>query len=521
MLEESGVDVRRYLAALRRSRWLMVGIVVVVTGAALALSLLLPKTYKATSTIVLNVEAGAFGVEDPASQERRLETLNALLLSTPVLRQAAEAVPGETADSLGPVESRVDPAANLIYITVENGDADNAAAIANAIAEAFLTVQAERDRAGLEAEAQNLREQISALEGQPGTAEQVVLLRQRLADVEVQLVNPAGDIDIAEEATASAQPASPRPLRNTVLAFFASVFLAVLVALGRDQLRPRIGEPRELGQILGVPLLAGIPLVGRRFGRRNHIGTIAEHEAYQTLRAALELGAPPDTRRTILVCSALHGEGKTTVTARLGRALAQAGHKTLLISADLRWPDLHESFDLPVRPGLSDALKLTERAGVTKELLSATAHKVMVRSSGGAERRLDVLTSGSKPSDPARLLSSAAAREFFDYVRQFEYDYVLVDAPPVLGIADAQSLARYTDRVLLVARLDRLSADHVIDLRDVMDRVSMNTLGLVVIGGRVEESPYFLTGRRSLFRGTPEEEEEEEEEGRRASFRPT
>jgi len=119
------------------------------------------------------------------------------------------------------------------------------------------------------------------------------------------------------------------------------------------------------------------------------------------------------------------------------------------------------------------------------------------------------------------LLSSPAAREFFDYVRQFEYDYVLVDAPPMLGIADAQSLARYTDRVLLVARLDRLSADHVIDLRDVMDRVSMNALGLVVIGGRVEESPYFLTGRRSLFRGTPEEEGEEEEEGRRASFRTT
>jgi polysaccharide biosynthesis transport protein len=521
MLEESGVDVRRYLAALRRSRWLMVGIVVVVTGAALALSLLLPKTYKATSTIVLNAEVGALGVEDPESQIRRLETANALLLNPEVLRRAAESVPGETSDSLGPVESQVDETANLIYITVENGDPQKAAAIASGIAEAFLAVEAERVEEDLQEDAAQVREQIAQLEGEPGTAEQIALLRQRLTDIELQLATPGGDLDIAEEATVPDQPASPRPLRNTVLAFFASVFLAVLVALGRDQLRPRIGEPRELSQILGVPLLAGIPLVGRRFGRRNHIGTIAEHEAYQTLRAALELGAPPDTRRTILICSALHGEGKTTVTARLGRALAQAGHKTLLISADLRWPDLHESFDLPVRPGLSDALKLTERAGVTKELLSATAHKVMVRSSGGAERRLDVLTSGSKPGDPARLLSSPAAREFFDYVRQFEYDYVLVDAPPMLGIADAQSLARYTDRVLLVARLDRLSADHVIDLRDVMDRVSMNALGLVVIGGRVEESPYFLTGRRSLFRGTPEEEGEEEEEGRRASFRTT
>ena len=509
MLEESGVDVRRYLAALRRSRGLMIGIVVVVTGAALALSLLLPKTYESTATIVLNVEAGAIGVEDPQSQVRRLETVNALLLSTDVLRRAAEEVPGETEDSLEPVESSVDPAANLIYITVENGDAQKAAAIANAIAQAFLSVQADRDREQFEADAQALREQISALDGQPGTAEQVALLRQRLADVEVQAVNPAGDLDIAEEASAPSQPASPRPLRNTVLAFFASLFLAVLVALGRDQLRPRIGEPRELSQALGTPLLAGIPFVGRRFGRRNHIGAMAEHEAYQTLRAAVELGAPPDARQMILVASALHGEGKTTVTARLGRSLAQAGHKTLLISADLRWPDLHDVFDLPVRPGLSEVLKLTERAGVSKDLLPATAHKVFVRGAGGAERQLDVLTSGAKPADPARLLSGPAARAFFDYVRQFEYDYVLVDAPPMLGIADAQSLARETDRMLLVARLERLSADHVINLRDVMERVNMNVLGLVVIGARVEESPYYLTGRRSLFRGTPEEEEEE------------
>jgi capsular exopolysaccharide synthesis family protein len=503
--EESGVDVRRYLAALRRSRGLMIGIVVLVTGAALALSLLLPKTYEARATIALDVEVGALGVEDPDSVARRLETLNALLLTTDVLDRAAEEVPGETADSLGPVESTVDAAANLIYITVENGDPQKAAAIANAIAQAFLTVQTERDQERFDAAAQSVREQIAELERDPGAADQVALLRQRVTDFEVQSANAGADLFIAERASAPSQPASPRPLRNTVLAFFASFFLAVLVALGRDQLRPRISEPRELSQALDTPVLAGIPFVGRRFGRRNHMGAAVEHEAYQTLRAAVELAAPPDTKQLILVASALHGEGKTTVTARLGRAFAQAGHKTLLISADLRWPDLHEVFDLPVEPGLSDVLRLTERAGVSESLLSATAHEVVVRGAGGSEQRLDVLTSGRKLSDPARLLSSPAARSFFEYVRGFEYDYVLIDAPPMLGIADAQGLARETDSVLIVSRLERLSADNVIDLRDVMERVSMNPLGLVVIGARVEDSPYYLSQRRSLFRGAPEE----------------
>jgi succinoglycan biosynthesis transport protein ExoP len=500
--------VRRYLGALRRSRGLMIGIVVLVTGAALALSLLLPKTYEATSTIVLDVEVGALGVEDAESQERRLATLNSLLLSTEVLRRAAEQVPGETSDSLSSAaESTVDPTSNLIYVTAEGEDPETAAAIANAIAQSFLNVQTERDRERFEAAAQSVREQIAALEGEAGASDQLNALQQRLTELEVSAAGAGADLDVAEEATAPESPASPRPRRNTVLAFFASVFLAVLVALGRDQLRPRISEPRELSQALGTPVLAGIPFVGRRFGRRSHIKAAAEHEAYQTLRAAVELAAPTESKQLVLVASALHGEGKTTVTARLGRAFAQAGHKTLLISADLRWPDLHELFDLPVEPGLSDVLRLTERAGVSENLLSATAHEVFVRGAGGSEQRLDVLTSGRKLSDPARLLSSPAARSFFEYVRGFDYDYVLIDAPPMLGIADAQGLAREADSVLIVSRLERLSVNNVIDLRDVMERVSMNPLGLVVIGARVEDSPYYLSQRRSLFRGAATEEE--------------
>jgi polysaccharide biosynthesis transport protein len=509
LFDETGVDVRRYVVALRRSRWLMAGIVIVITGAALMLSLLLPKTYEATSTIVLNTIPGAFGTEDGEAQERRLATLNSLLLSTEVTRRAAEQVPGETSDSISSAsESTVDPTSNLIYVTVSDEDPETAAAIANAVAQSSLEVQTERDQEQFEAAAQSVREQIAALEDDPAATDQVAALRPLLTEYDAQAAAPAADLDVAEEAAVPDNPASPRPQRNTVLAFFASVFLAILVALGRDQLRPRIRDPRELSQILGTPLLAGVPFVGRRFGHGKHIGAMAEHEAYQTLRAALELGAPPDTKRLILVCSALHGEGKTTVTARLGIALTQAGHKTLLISADLRWPDLHESFELPVGPGLSDVLRLRARAGVSKDLLTATAHKVAVRGPAGAERRLDVLTSGSKPSDPARLLSSAAPA-FFDYVRQFEYDYVLVDGPPMLGSADALSLARETDHVLLVASLERLSADQVIEMRHVMERVNVNVLGLVVIGARGEESPYYLGARRSLFRGISEEEEEE------------
>jgi Mrp family chromosome partitioning ATPase len=84
-------------------------------------------------------------------------------------------------------------------------------------------------------------------------------------------------------------------------------------------------------------------------------------------------------------------------------------------------------------------------------------------------------------------------------VRGLEYDYVLIDAPPLFGIADSQAVARYVDEVLLVNRLDRLTLEHVDELRDVLDRLRLRPLGIVVIGARGEISPYYTQRRPGLF----------------------
>jgi hypothetical protein len=134
---------------------------------------------------------------------------------------------------------------------------------------------------------------------------------------------------------------------NGLLAFFASLFLAVLIALGRDLLVPRAGSARELSRLLNLPVLAGIPYVSRRFNRRRtNMLTAVATEAYQTLQASVRFELPPDRQRVILVSSALEGEGKTHVSAGLGRALARVGHKTLVVCADLRFPTLHDQFGL-------------------------------------------------------------------------------------------------------------------------------------------------------------------------------
>jgi len=113
------------------------------------------------------------------------------------------------------------------------------------------------------------------------------------------------------------------------------------------------------------------------------------------------------------------------------------------------------------------------------------------------ELNLDVLSSGQTPSDPAALLSSSALGRLFEALRQRDYSYVLIDSPPILGLGDTQFLAKQSEGVLVVARLDRVSPAMAGDLKDLLSRLQLNPIGVVVMGARVELSPYYLTdGRR-------------------------
>lgn len=486
--DQSRVDARRYLSAIRRGRTLIVAIVAVVVAVVVVVSLLLPATYKAVATVVLDVNDPVFGVLDTESVVRELQTLDAQIDSTPVRLAVAEELGVEDPDSLeSKYDSSVDPEANLIDISATDQDPETAAAIANAVADVFIDLVAERERARLQNQLEQATGQLS--QADPAQADQ---LEQQIGSLRAQLSAQANELTVVERAEPPDSPDSPRPLRNAVLAFFASLFLGLVFSLARDQLRPGISDARELSRTTGLPILAGLPYVGTRFSRKRRVVSAIEHESYQSLAAGMRFAVPPDEGKLIVITSSVHGEGKTTVTARLGRLLAQAGSRTLLISADLRWPRLHELYGLPLKPGMTEALSLASRAGISDALIPATANQVMA---GGAGAELAVLTSGAKPRDPATLLSSEVSREFFAHVRTLGYDYVLIDGPPILGIADVQGLAQFADALILVTRLDRISVENVIDTMDFLSRTPIEALGHVVIGASIETSPYYLEDR--------------------------
>jgi tyrosine-protein kinase len=475
---EQPIETGRYLDALRRSKLLIAAIILLLTSTVFLVSTALPKTYRATAKIVVANAADPLQTGDEASLERRLATITALLETRETMRRARRRVPGATVAALGDkVSSSVDPAANIINVVATDASARRAARIANAVAVTFVADQRAAERRRLNRARAALQAALDELEGKRGVqvATERASIRERLTDLNVAATNRA-ELELAEAARPPTAPYAPRPLRNSLFAFFAAAFIAALVVLARAQLKPRVTNTRELGRLLELPVLTEVPHVRRGLGHRPQTVSSVEYEAYQTLQASIRRKLPPTSQRIVLVTSALHGEGKTEVTAALGLVLSQAGLRTWLVSADMRWPKLHELFDIEQTPGLAEVLA-GRRNGGSERIFELSA----ARSGSGL---LHVLASGRTPRDPAQLLSSDALDSFFDEVRQSEYDYVLLDGPPLLGLVDSQVLAQRVDGVLIVCRPDRQTPQTALAMRELLDRLEVDALGLAIVGAR-------------------------------------
>jgi capsular exopolysaccharide synthesis family protein len=495
---EEPIEVRRYLDALRRSLPLVIGIVVVLAGSIYVVSSSLPKRYKATTSIVQRSNSVIDNNSSVDSITRDLNTIDALLTTDDVLAAAAKKVPGQPPESIDSlrtkVSSSVDPNANLIYVTAKDASPVRAAQIANAVASTFVSEQADIERRQFESARSDLQDELARVQGQAGASSQEAALQDRISQIGVSIATAGTDLAVAQRADAPDSQDTPRPLRNTALGIVLGLFLGVLVALARDQLVPRVAGSRELSRLLELPVLVSIPYVRRRRGRRSRVLSGVEYEIYQTLGTSVRFTlTPAEGPHVVLVTSALHAEGKSTVTTRLGRALAHAGHRTLLVSADMRWPTLHTLVNVPIGPGLADLLQTLSTT--PSQDARALVSSMIQRSPGQRRGVLDVLPSGRKPDDPTELLADVSLDIVFDAIADLDYTYVLIDAPPLLGIADTQALARRASGILYVARLDRITLENVVDARDILDRVERPLIGMVVIGARSEASPYYLSSR--------------------------
>lgn len=188
-------------------------------------------------------------------------------------------------------------------------------------------------------------------------------------------------------------------------------------------------------------------------------------EAYRTLRTNIQFGALDRPLRTIMVTSAGPGEGKSTTLVNLAVTLAQAGHRVILIDADLRRPVVHRIFAVGQQRGLTPLLlgKLTP-----DEALQRTAVD-----------NLWVIPTGPLPPNPSELLDSKAFDACLDDLKP-RADYLLLDAPPAIAVADAAILAPKTDGVILVLDAGGITRQMAQRAKEQLERVNARILGAVL-----------------------------------------
>jgi len=299
----------------------------------------------------------------------------------------------------------------------------------------------------------NLRAvQYSVLQGEADSNSKLyydLLQRTKEADVSAGL-RTADGLRIASAATPNSIPVSPRVLLDAVLALLVSLGLGCALALGLGAADQTLVSPEQAESLLGLQVVAWLPAVAgigleelrpADFGATPALlqGKNALAPARSSFReAVLSLGSILMFNRgeasVFMITSALPGEGKSTIISNLAAALASSGQRTLLVDADLRKPKIHRIFGFPNTSGLAEVLRGDRTAESSTRAVPGAAN-------------LHVLTAGSGMGFSPELLQQNFGH-LLDQLRP-DYDLILVDSPPVLGLADAMTICPLTDQVLL------------------------------------------------------------------------
>jgi polysaccharide biosynthesis transport protein len=311
---------------------------------------------------------------------------------------------------------------------------------------------------------------------------------------------------------------SPNVKQNLLIGIVVGLFLGALAAFIREALDDKVRGTSELNEQLAMPILGTVPQIGsgnRDFSLalpfRGSSSTIdleaPEIFQWRPLREAMDLiytniqllnsNRP---HRSLMVTSALPGEGKSTLTIGLAISASRIDQRVLLIDADMRRPRLHEIFNLNNEHGLSTLLEgglpeneiLTIPQWVYMRWDNSTMQSANEQTPGLQRIRtplsdlnIDVITSGPVSNDPAKLLTVGKLQEIIEIYKD-NYDLILIDSPPVLGLADTISLGYSCDGVVMVARMDKVKRSEINRAIDTLNR--LNVIG-VIANGVNEQQP--------------------------------
>ncbi|MEX2169565.1 MAG: polysaccharide biosynthesis tyrosine autokinase [Pirellulales bacterium] len=285
----------------------------------------------------------------------------------------------------------------------------------------------------------------------------------------------AVELSSKQERVTLAQPAQSREYINAYQRYgIASVggiggFALTCLAIAYMEFRGRrLNGPKQVDEGLGIRVIGTLPGLSSRRGLSQSSPVVAQlMESIDSVRTAIMHDSTAKRRQVVLVTSAATMEGRTTVASQLAASLARAGRRTLLIDGDVRRPALHALFDVPLEDGLCEVL----RAEVDVADVIRPTHA----------EGLWLLTAGYCDADAVRALATEQIQPIFDKLRA-DYDFIIIDGAPVLGMPDSLLFGQYCDGAILSVLRDHTSVPKVYQASELLKSVGIRLIGAVVNG---------------------------------------
>lgn len=465
----------RYLESIRRHWLLVVLIVVVSVGAAVIYAVATPKRYESESEILVSPVTGSEDIFVGINVLRD-ETTGPLIvgrtLKTPqvtnavIRRLSLQTTPKKL---LKDVEIKPIQQSSVVAVVARAGDPRQAAQIANAFARVLLQQRTAAFQGDLRSSIDRLRKQLAT--GQLTRGESVAI-QERLAQLQALVDGPDPTVSILSPAVPSSDAIWPRPFLSVAVAFLAALVLGIGAVLVIEVVEPRIVSESEL--VTRIPVLAWIlrapTSVVKRYLRER--GPLPDDlwEGYRTLRASLAAnGVGEGPPKSVLVTSAIQGEGKTMTSSNLAIALAAAGHRVVLVDGDLRRSMLADVFAVSATSG-----------GFASALQGAPLEDVAVPVPGYGKHLRVIVAGEDRPLD---LLEPHRIEQVLTELKK-EADVVVIDSPPLMEFADAIALADAVEIVLIAVRVGHSHRERFEELLLFLAQHGITPAGFVVTGRR-------------------------------------
>jgi Mrp family chromosome partitioning ATPase/capsular polysaccharide biosynthesis protein len=484
------------------------------------------KSYSATAQVLLTYSdpgASVNGVANayPATApDRNVATQTALARNPAVAQQALRLahVHSTPTDLLNESTVSSPNDSDLLNFTVHSSSRSEAISLATSYAEAYTDYRGRINAAAISDSLAGITSQLDQLTKarQTGTATFRTLShdQQTLLAIDVSGTNDA----VVAQPAQSAIEAAPHPARSAAIALVLGITLAVALVLIMERFDPRVA-PEEAERRLNLPLLASIPATRpwrRRAralvsilepGARDHdveplvvLGDPSNREAraFRVLKSSLEFARLEHDFKSLLVTSPQRYESQPEIVANIAITLAQAGHRVLLCDLTASQPNVGELFHVDGQPGVTEVVQgrvpledavvsidyptLVSRVSGVNDLVFASGERIAPRHLSGRDARgsLDVLAFGGPPPQFG-FLGTRAVTDLMERLKLAPYDFVLIDAPPLLVSGEAETLSTIADAVV-VTLVDAMPLRTVVDLAAALSRLPVLALGFITVG---------------------------------------